>query len=195
MCDNAAAAHTITRTEPRGTNVSFRQFLDFMLTDRVLGGFTLVPTGPICLRPCYAIIIMLCHGRVQTCRPMGACIACLMISVAACVVGVGAEPAQHVYRLTWAATCRLVRCWNRSNLVRGQRIPVSRGGHVTGKSGHARTCSGKIDDVISSAGARGGALLRSTVPARGPGRWERTRMGTSGERYKNPCATAVREDR
>jgi len=39
---------------------------------------------------------------------------------------------------------------------------------VTGKSGHARTCSGEIDDVISSAGARGGALLRSTVPARGP---------------------------
>jgi len=47
-------------------------------------------------------------------------------------------------------------------------------GHVTGKSGHARTCSGEIDDVISSAGARGGALLRSTVPARGPGRWART---------------------
>ena len=52
-----------------------------------------------------------------------------------------------------AATCRLVRCWNRSNLVRGQRIPVSRGGHVTGKSGHVRTCRGEIDDVISLAGA------------------------------------------
>ena len=63
----------------------------------------------------------------------------------------------------------------------GSACPVSRGGHVTGKSGHARTCSGETDDVISSAGARGGALLRSTVPARGPGPWERTRMGTSGE--------------
>jgi len=40
--------------------------------------------------------------------------------------------------------------------------------------------------VIISAGAGGGALLRATVPARGPGPWERTRMGTSGERYKNP---------
>ena len=38
-------------------------------------------------------------------------------------------------------------------LVQGQRIPVSRGGHVTGKSGHARTCRGETDDVISSAGA------------------------------------------
>jgi len=37
----------------------------------------------------------------------------------------------------------------------------------------------EIDAVISSAGARGGALLRSTVPARGPGPWEQTRMGTS----------------
>ena len=36
-----------------------------------------------------------------------------------------------------AAACRLVRCWNRSDLVQGQRIPVSRGGHVTGKSGRA----------------------------------------------------------
>ena len=52
-----------------------------------------------------------------------------------------------------AATCRLVRCWNRSNLVQGQRIPVSHGGHVTGKSGHAHTCRGETDDVISSAGA------------------------------------------
>jgi len=68
-------------------------------------------------------------------------------------------------------------------------------GHVTGKSGHVRTCSGEIDDVISSAGARGGALLRSTAPARRPGSWERTRMVTSGERYKNPCAAAVGEDR
>jgi len=66
---------------------------------------------------------------------------------------------------------------------------------VTNMSGHARTCSGEIDDVISSAGARGGALLRSTAPARGPGPWERTCMGTSGERYKNPCAAAVGEDR
>jgi len=66
---------------------------------------------------------------------------------------------------------------------------------VTGKSGHARTCSGEYNDVISSAGAGGGALLRSTVPARGPGQWERTRMGTSGERYKTPCAAAVEEDR
>jgi len=66
---------------------------------------------------------------------------------------------------------------------------------VTGKSGHARTCSGEIDDVISSGGARGGALLRSTVPARGPGPSERTRMSMSGERYKNPCAAAVGEDR
>ena len=40
---------------------------------------------------------------------------------------------------------------------------------MTGKSGHASTCSGGYDDVISSAGAGGGALLRSTVPARGPG--------------------------
>jgi len=62
---------------------------------------------------------------------------------------------------------------------------------VTGKSGHASTCSGGSDDVISSAGAGGGALLRSDVPARGPSQWERTRMGTSGERYKNPCAAAV----
>ena len=77
----------------------------------------------------------------------------------------------------------------------GQHIPVSRGGHVTGKSGHARACSGEIDDVISSAGARGSALLRSTVPARGPGPWEWTHMGTSGKRYKNSCAAAVEEDR
>jgi len=62
---------------------------------------------------------------------------------------------------------------------RGQRIPVSREGHVTGKSGHASTCSGGSDDAISSAGAGGGALLRSAVPARGPGQWERTRTGTS----------------
>jgi len=67
---------------------------------------------------------------------------------------------------------------------------------VTGKSGHACTCSGGCDDVISSAGAGGGALLRSAVPGRGPSLWERTRMGTSGERYKkNPCAAAVAEDR
>jgi len=39
---------------------------------------------------------------------------------------------------------------------------------VTGKSGHARTCRGETDDVISSAGAGGGALLRSIAPARGP---------------------------
>ena len=66
---------------------------------------------------------------------------------------------------------------------------------MTGKSGHARTCRGETDDVISSAGTGGGALLRSTAPARGPGPWERTRMGTSGECYKNPCAPAVEEDR
>jgi len=66
---------------------------------------------------------------------------------------------------------------------------------VTGKSGHARTCRGEIDDVISSAGARSGALLRSTAPAREPGPWERTRMGMSGECYKNPCTAAVGEDR
>ena len=66
---------------------------------------------------------------------------------------------------------------------------------MTGKSGHAITCSGGSDDVISSAGAGGGDLLRSTVPAcgRDPSEW--TRMGTSGERYKNPCAAAVEEDR
>jgi len=42
--------------------------------------------------PCRTFVLRgdVCHGRVQTCRPMGAC-----------VVGVGAEPAQHVYRLTW----------------------------------------------------------------------------------------------
>jgi len=50
---------------------------------------------------------------------------------------------------------------------------------VTGKSGHASTFSGGSDDAISSAGAGGGALLRSAVPARGPGQWERTRTGTS----------------
>ena len=66
---------------------------------------------------------------------------------------------------------------------------------MTGKSGHASTYSGGCDDVISLAGAGGGALLTSTVPARGPSPWERTRMGTSGERYKNPCAAAVEEDR
>jgi len=66
---------------------------------------------------------------------------------------------------------------------------------VTGKSGHASTCRGESDDVIGSAGARGGALLRSAVPARRPSPWERTRMGTSGERYKNPCAATVGEDR
>jgi len=66
---------------------------------------------------------------------------------------------------------------------------------VTGKSGHAITCSSGSDDVISSAGAGGGALLRSTVPACGPDPWERTRIGTSGERYKNRCAAAVEEDR
>ena len=66
---------------------------------------------------------------------------------------------------------------------------------MTGKSGHARTCRGEIDDVISSAGACGGALLRSTVPARGPGPGEWSRMGTSGECYKNPFAAAVEEDR
>jgi len=55
---------------------------------------------------------------------------------------------------------------------------------VTGKSGHASTCSGGSDDVISSADAGGGALLRSAVPARGPGPWERTRMGTSGGAIK-----------
>jgi len=66
---------------------------------------------------------------------------------------------------------------------------------VTNKSGHASTCSGGYDDVISSAGAGGSALLRSTVPARGPGPWERTCMGTSGECYKTPCAAAVEEDR
>ena len=38
---------------------------------------------------------------------------------------------------------------------------------MTGKSGHARTCRGETDDVISSAGTGGGALLRSTAPARG----------------------------
>jgi len=42
-----------------------------------------------------------CHGRVQTCRPVGACVACRWSRSAACVVVVGAEPAQHVYRLTW----------------------------------------------------------------------------------------------
>ena len=68
-------------------------------------------------------------------------------------------------------------------------------GSRDGKSGHASTCRGESDDVISSAGASGGALLRSTVPARRPGLWERTRMGMSGERYKNPCAAAVEEDR
>jgi len=66
---------------------------------------------------------------------------------------------------------------------------------VTGKSGHARTCRGEIDDVISSAGTRSGALLRSIVPAREPGPWEWTRMGTSGECYKNSCTAAVGEDR
>ena len=66
---------------------------------------------------------------------------------------------------------------------------------MTGKSGHASTCSSGSDDVISSAGAGGGALLRSAVLARGPGQWERTRMGTFGERYKNPCAVAVEENR
>jgi len=38
---------------------------------------------------------------------------------------------------------------------------------VTGKSGHASMCSGGCDDVISLAGAGGGALLTSTAPARG----------------------------
>jgi len=33
---------------------------------------------------------------------------------------------------------------------------------VTGKSGHASTCCCRSDDVISSVGAGGGALLRST---------------------------------
>jgi len=45
-------------------------------------------------------------------------------------------------------------------LALGQRIPVSRGGHVTGKSGHASTCRGESDGVISSAGAGGGAAAR-----------------------------------
>ena len=49
-----------------------------------------------------------------------------------------------------------------------------------------RACGGEIDDVIRSAGARGGVIEVS-----GSGPWERTRMGTSGERYKNPCAAAV----
>ena len=62
---------------------------------------------------------------------------------------------------------------------------------MTGKSGHARTCSGEIDDVISWR--CGGALLRSTAPARRPGPWERTRMGTSGECYKNPVRGGSRE--
>jgi len=54
---------------------------------------------------------------------------------------------------------------------------------VTGKCGHANTCSGGYDDVISSAGVGGGVLLRSDESGHA---WARP-----GERYKNPCATAV----
>ena len=59
-----------------------------------------------------------------------------------------------------AATCGLVRCWNRSSSARGQRVPVSRGGHVAGESARASTCRVESDDVVGSAGARGGAAAR-----------------------------------
>jgi len=48
---------------------------------------------------------------------------------------------------------------------RGQRIPVSREGHVMGKSGHASTCSGGSDDVISRRG------LRSVIEVSCSGTW------------------------
>jgi len=59
-----------------------------------------------------------------------------------------------------AATCGLVQCWNRSSSARCKRFPVSRGGRVAGESGRASTCRGESDDVIGSAGARGGAAAR-----------------------------------
>ena len=66
---------------------------------------------------------------------------------------------------------------------------------MTGKSGHASTCSGGSDDAISSAGAGGGALLRSAVPARGPASGSGHARARPGKRYKNPFAAAVEEDR
>ena len=78
---------------------------------------------------------------------------------------------------------------------RGQRIPVSREGHVTGKSGHASTCSGGSDDAISSAGAGGGALLRSAVRRVGLASGSGHARARPAERYKNPCAAAVEENR
>ena len=80
----------------------------------------------------------------------------------------------------------------------GQRLPVARGGHVTGRSGHESTCRAEIDRVIGSAGARaGGGVIEVNLS----GAW---RVGlapgngharASRERYINRCAVAAGEDR
>ena len=64
-----------------------------------------------------------------------------------------------------AATYRLVRCWTRSNLAPGSAHSGTREGHVTGKSGHAITCSGGSDDVISWRGRR------RVIEVSGSGAW------------------------
>ena len=93
-----------------------------------------------------------------------------------------------------AATCKLVRCWNRSNLAPGSAhssIPWGSRDRQVWTWAHVPRGNWWRDQLSWRCG---GAILRSTAPARRPGPWERTRKGTSGECYKNPCAAAVGED-
>ena len=123
-------------------------------------------------------------------RPMGACIAYLVTSVVG--VCVGAEPAQHVYWLTWGGDLSASPVLEPIQLGPGSAHSSIAWGHVTGKSGHARTCRGETDDVISSAGAAAARYWGQRFRHVGLG------ADTHGHIrgvYKNPCVAAVEEDR